>query len=85
MEVVAEDLKQPIKAYLAEEFFGGDDSELNNDTKLVSSGLLDSISTMQVIDFLEKEYDVEFFPQEMTPEYIDTIDLLAKSVEDKRK
>jgi len=85
MEVVAADVKERIKAYLAEEFFGGDDSELNNDTKLVSSGLLDSISTMQVISFLEDEYQVEFYPQEMTPEYIDTVDLLAQCVEDKRK
>lgn len=85
METVSNTVKEEIKEYLVNEFFGGDSTDVDYSTKLVSSGLLDSISTMQVISHIEDKYKVEFFPQEMTPEYIDTIDLLANCVHQKSK
>jgi len=78
------EIKEKIKEYLLEKYFEEDNKdELENSTPLISGGVLDSISTMQVVDFLEKEFSVEFAAHEVDEEFLDTIDLMASSVENK--
>lgn len=83
MEATTTAIQDEIKNYIVTQFFDGDDSELTVSTKLVSTGVMDSISTMQLVQHLEETYKVEFFPQEMTPEYIDTVELLTQTISHK--
>lgn len=78
------EIKSKIKDYLLEKFFEEDNKdELEDSTPLISGGILDSISTMQVVDHLEKEFNVEFEPHEVDEEFLDTIDLITEIVESK--
>ena len=78
------EIKSKIKDYLLERFFEEDNKdELQDSTPLISGGILDSISTMQVVDHLEKEFNVEFEPHEVDEEFLDTIDLMEEIVESK--
>jgi len=78
------ELKSKIREYLLEKFFEEDNKdELQDSTPLISGGILDSISTMQVVDYLEKEFNVEFEPHEVDEEFLDTIDLIVEIVESK--
>ena len=80
------EIKEKIRNHIAEKFFEEDNKhELENSTPLISGGILDSISTNQVVDFLEKEFDVEFQPHEVEEEFLDTIDLMTASVKSKLK
>jgi len=77
-------VKYTIRAFIAKEIYAGSDiSELKETTPLISGGIMDSISTIQLVDFLEKEYNIEFKPHEVDQDNLDTIELIAKCVEQK--
>ena len=74
-----------VKGYILEEFLPGEDpDELQNDTLLITGGILDSIATVQLVGFLENTFDVEFQAHEMNADYLDTLDLISETVKNKR-
>lgn len=63
-----------IRAFLVNEFFRGEAVEaLAADQPLVSSGLLDSVATLKVVLFLEKEFDVTIDSADITDGELDTL------------
>jgi acyl carrier protein len=80
------DVRGKVREFIAREIFRGNiDSELTDKTALISGGIMDSISTIQLVDFLEKEYDIQFRPHEVDQDNLDTIELIAVCVESKIK
>lgn len=76
-----EEIKTTVKAYVIKEFFDeASASELTDTTPLISGGIMDSISTIQMVDFLEKEYKIEFQAHEVDQDNLNTIDLIANFV-----
>ena len=60
------EIKNIIKKYITEHFLRNKQIEtLSDSTPLISGGLIDSISTLQLISFLEKEFKIEFQPHEV--------------------
>lgn len=78
------DQKEQIKAILLEHFIQTDDpNELTNDTPLISSGVLDSISILQMVDIIEKTFNVAFDAHEIDREYFDSINRIDEMVSKK--
>ena len=79
------DVKSIVKNYLLSEFLRGENpDELTNDTPLITGGILDSISTIKLVAFLEEEFGVTFQAHEMHADYLNTIDDIAATVDGKR-
>ncbi|MGI9175930.1 MAG: acyl carrier protein [Rhodothermales bacterium] len=77
--------KADIKAYIMNEFLPGEDpDELEDTTPLITGGILDSISTVKLVAFLEEHFGVQFQAYEMNADYLDTIALIAETVESKQ-
>jgi acyl carrier protein len=73
------------KAFILREFLPGEkESELTEATPLLSSGILDSISTVQLVGFLEDTYGVEFQAHEISEDHLDTLTSAAKLVIEKQ-
>ena len=69
------------RAFILAEFLPGEEeSELTEDTPLLSSGILDSISTVQLVGFLEDTYGVEFQAHEISEDHLDTVASAARLV-----
>lgn len=67
-------IKSAVKAFILEEFLPGERPEaLTDETALVTEGVLDSLATLRLVSFLEKEYNVSFAPHEVDAEYLDTL------------
>lgn len=49
--------------------------------KLVSSGLIDSLSVLKLISLLEKKLHVSIPPETLQPEDFDEVDLIVETVE----
>ena len=78
------EIKSTAKAYILDEFLPGEDpSALEDDTPLITGGILDSIATVKLVSFLEERYDIQFAAHEMSADYLDTLDDMADIVEDK--
>lgn len=70
--------KQPVKDYIMGEFLPGEDpAELQDDTPLITGGILDSIATLKLILFMEERWHINFAPHEVDRENLDTLDLIA--------
>lgn len=78
-------IKAAVKAYILDEFLPGEDpDELADDTPLITGGVLDSISTLKLVGFLEERFDVVLEAHEAGPDHLDTLDRIAELVASKR-
>lgn len=75
-----EEIIQATRHYLQVTLLHSNEIELHNDTALISSGILDSISTLKLVDFLEKKYQFDFLPHEVDKEHLDTLQRIAEFV-----
>ena len=70
-----QEIRPIVKQYLLEEFLqGAGEEELADDTPLMSSGILDSISTTRLVAFLEEKFGVRFEAHEMGVDYLDSLE-----------
>ncbi|CAN5295943.1 hypothetical protein BH24PSE2_BH24PSE2_12930 [soil metagenome] len=77
---------QTVKNYILEEFLPGEDpEELTASTPLVSTGILDSLATLKLAQFLEREFDIQMEPHELDEEHIGTIAAIEQLVLSKQQ
>lgn len=74
-----------IKAFILKHYFDGPPEELTNEVPLISSGIIDSVSILKVVVFLESNFGFEFESHEIDEEYLDTINLMLELIHDKSK
>ena len=73
-----------IREYILREFLEGEDpGELEDDTPLISSGILDSIATLKLVSFLEETFGIALAPHEADEEYLGSIGAMAGLVRTK--
>jgi acyl carrier protein len=63
-----------------EYFYVSDPEELTDAVSLLDSGIVDSTGMMDIILFLEDEYDIHIEDYEVTPENLETIARIAAFV-----
>lgn len=79
------EVEQPIKTFILAEFLPGEDASLLTETTpLISAGILDSIATLRLVEFLEKKFAIEMAAHETDAEHLDTIERIARLVRAKR-
>lgn len=79
--MATEAIEQTVKEYVLREFLAGESPDtLQRDTPLISGGILDSISTLKLVSFLEDQYSVEFAAHEVSAEHIDTLQAIGEIV-----
>jgi acyl carrier protein len=70
-----EDLKRVVLDYVVKEYLEeGDDREIKEDTRLISSGIVDSFSMVSLKVFLEKKCGIRIPDEEASPAAFDTVD-----------
>ncbi len=77
-------VQQRVRQFIIENFYVSDPSELTDDASLITGGWVDSTGMLELISFLEAEYDIRVADTEMTPENLDAIVRIAAFVERKR-
>jgi acyl carrier protein len=78
-------IKQAVRSYILGEFLSGEDPEkLTDATPLITGGILDSISTLQLVTFLEERFGVVVEAHEAGVDHLDSIAGIARMVERKR-
>lgn len=80
-----DEIQQTVHEYILEHFLPGEDpSELTAETPLITGGILDSISTLKLVVFLEDKFGVTVEAHEAGIENLDSIDLISRMIETKR-
>ena len=77
------DVAGRIKEFIKEEIlFEDTTAELNDDTQLLN-GVMDSLGLMQLVAFLEEEFDVEIDDADMTADHFRTVGDIEQLVNQK--
>lgn len=59
--MATENLRDTVRQFILDSFLPGEDPRnLTDDTELKESGILDSLSTLKLVTFLEERFGVEF-------------------------
>jgi acyl carrier protein/D-alanine--poly(phosphoribitol) ligase subunit 2 len=68
-----EEIKKLIVDYVIREYLDDDTTEVKPDTKLISSGIVDSFSMVSLKTFLEKKFAVKIPDDKATPQAFDSV------------
>lgn len=80
-----QDIKNTVKAYILDEFLPGENpDELTDSVELITGGILDSLSTLRLVAFLEKTFNVEIEAHETGVDYLNTLVDIANLVQSKQ-
>jgi len=80
-----DNIREEIRQYILSEFLPGEKpSNLGDDTPLRTSGILDSVSTLRVVSFVEERYRIEVEAHEASVDNFDSIAAIAAFVESKK-
>ncbi|MGH7618611.1 MAG: acyl carrier protein [Gemmatimonadaceae bacterium] len=80
-----DDIRSDVREYILDKFLPGEDPEaLTDSTPLVTTAILDSLATVQLVSFLEERYGIRIAAHEASVDNLNTIDLIVALVESKR-
>ena len=61
-----------------------DDFEYDNDTSFIGEGLIDSMGVMELLTYVQSEFDIAVDQHEVTPENFDSVNKLAAFIHRKQ-
>lgn len=73
-----------IRAFVLEKFPQAKKKNLRDSDKLLESGIVDSLGILDLVAFLESDFQVHISDEELLPENFQTVDAIAQFVERKR-
>lgn len=79
------EVRDEVREFLRRELLSDEDAaELSDSTSLISGGIVDSISTLKLVAFLEERFGIELAAHEVDAEHLDSLERIEKLVETKR-
>ena len=80
----ADQMKDALKAFILKEFLPGENpEELTDQTPLITGGVLDSLSTLKLVAFIEENYKIQLEAHEVDVDHLDTISRIESLVRSK--
>jgi acyl carrier protein len=81
-----DEIEQVIHGFILDEFLPGEDpEELTDRTPLITGGILDSITTLKLVTFLEDRFGILIEAHEAGVEHLDSIEQIARLVAEKKR
>ena len=74
--------REAIRQYILTEFLPGESpANLADDTPLRTTGILDSNTTLKLVDYIEREFGIEVEARDLKEDNIGTINALVAFIE----
>jgi acyl carrier protein len=78
---MSDEIKKMIIEYVKKEYLDEDsDQEIKEDTKLISSGIVDSFSMVSLKTYLEKKFSIKLPDEDATPEAFDSVNNIIELI-----
>ncbi|SMC92522.1 acyl carrier protein [Desulfocicer vacuolatum DSM 3385] len=72
------EIKKTIRKFIIENFLFGEEDNLKGDTSFLEEGIIDSTGVLELIEFLEEQFDITVKDDEIIPENLDSLNNLEK-------
>ncbi|MBR9919597.1 MAG: acyl carrier protein [Bacteroidetes bacterium] len=80
-----DNIKLEVKKFLLDSFVNESETgPIEDETPLLSSGIVDSISSLQLVAFLEEKFNFQFQPHEVDQDNLNTLNLIEEFVKAKK-
>jgi acyl carrier protein len=80
------EIKETVRQFILANFLQGEDpSNLTDETELKESGILDSLSTLKLVSYLEETFKVEFEANDLDAGNLASLASIEKLVRSKQK
>jgi acyl carrier protein len=79
-----EQIETEIRQFVIDNFlFGQGDVQLENDDSFMERGIVDSTGVLELVAFLEKQYQIKVEGKDLIPDNLDSISNLQRFLENK--
>jgi 2-hydroxymuconate-semialdehyde hydrolase len=78
-------MKEELIAYIMKEFVEDPDQKIDETTPLISSGLIDSLSIISLVAFIDKKFGVKIPDEKGTVENFETITKIIQTINEFKK
>ena len=78
-------VKDTLRAYIAEHFDAKDDPDFTDDVNLFDYGFVDSLGATEILLYMEQQFGVEITQKDITMHTMNSVDEIAAVVEAKLK
>jgi acyl carrier protein len=72
------DYRSRVRTFIVENFLFGEANELQDDTSFLEEGIIDSTGVLELIEFIEKDFELTLKDEEIVPENLDSIDSITE-------
>jgi acyl carrier protein len=74
-----------VKSFILDEFLLDESPDaLEDSTPLITTGILDSIATLQLVTFLEEKFDIQIQAHETSVDHLNTLSDITRLVASKK-
>ena len=74
-------IERDVRAFLTQNFPLADEgSDLGGDDSLIEAGVIDSTGVLELIEYLESNYDIQISDEEVLPDNLDSIARISRFV-----
>jgi acyl carrier protein len=79
------EIKTEVREFVASNYLPDAPAETITDTMpLITSGIIDSIGMLALVDFIENRYAIEFMPREIDVDTLDTVERIESLINAKK-
>ena len=80
------DTKKQLRDYIVENFlFGDTETEFTDNDSFMEKGIIDSTGILEVITYIEENYEIKIEDDELIPENLDSISNIVNFIDRKLK
>jgi acyl carrier protein len=77
-------IEQEIRQFIIGNFlFGASETTLSNDDSLLDLGIIDSTGVLELVAFLEDQYEIKIRDDELVPKNLDSVNNLVQFIDRK--
>ncbi len=74
-----------IKNFIRTELIYDDEKDFDENTNLIERGIIDSMSLVRLISFLEENYEIQVQDEDIVPENFSSLNKISSFISDRRK
>ena len=76
-----DEIKSIVKSYILQQFLPGESPDsLDDETKLFTGGIIDSLGSLKLVSFLDDRFGVSFEAHEVDVDHLDTLNIISNVI-----
>jgi acyl carrier protein len=74
-----------IKTFIRSELIYDDEKDFDENTNLIDRGIIDSMSLVRLISFIEENYEIQVQDEDIVPENFSSLNKISSFIAERRK